>query len=174
MRNVDRTPPLTVIAYAVIGVGAGLLLQVFLSSRGYAAFIPPLSLPVTLAVIGGAVLVVGLVLRRAVTRETGGNVNPFTAVRILAAARAAQFAGALFGGFGAGLALQLLTRSVPAPTATWLPMVLVFGAGVVLLVCGAIAEFLCRVPPDDEDRDLDAATDPEPGAPGDQPAYRNS
>lgn len=42
-------------------------------------------------------------------------------------------------------------------------MLLVLGAGIALLVCGLIAELLCRVPPQDpeEGQDLEA---------GDQPA----
>ncbi|MBK0417786.1 DUF3180 domain-containing protein [Leucobacter sp. CSA1] len=160
MRRVDRTSPLTVLAFAAAGVATGLLVQFFLSSRGRPPLVPPIPLPVTILILAVGILALGLVLRRATTRDTGGNVNPFTAVRILAAARAGQFAGALLGGFGGGLALSLLTRSVPAPTETWLPMLLVLASGVALVVCGVIAEHLCRIPPDDEERDADAADQP--------------
>jgi drug/metabolite transporter (DMT)-like permease len=142
-----RTSPLAIAAFAVVGLAGGLLLQFARSSWGQAPFVPPVSLAATLVVIAVVLLVLGIALRRAVTRDSGRPVNPFHAVRLLAGARAGQFAGALFGGFGGGLALQLLTRSVPPPVATWLPMLLVLGAGIVLTVCGVVAEALCRVPP---------------------------
>lgn len=163
MPKLQRTSPLAITAFAVVGLAVGLLVQFARSSWGLAPFVPPVSLAATLVVIGAVMLVLGIALRRAVTRRSGRPVNPFHAVRLLAGARASQFAGALFGGFGGGLALQLLTRSVPPPVASWLPMLLVLGAGIALLVCGLIAELLCRVPPQDpeEGQDLEA---------GDQPA----
>lgn len=158
MPKVERTPPLTVAAFAMTGAAVGLLVQVFRSSSGHAPLVPPVSLSITLAAMAAVLLILGIALRRAVTRDTGGNVNPFTAVRILAGARAGQFAGALFGGFGAGLALSLLGRSVAAPTATWIPMVLVLGSGALLLGCGIVVERLCRIPPDDSEENGEPAT----------------
>lgn len=149
MRRLQRTSPLSVAAFAAVGIAAGLLVQVFRSARGSAPLVPPLSLAATLLVMAAVLVVLAVLLRRAVTRASRRPVNPFHAVRLLAGARAGQFGGALLGGFGAGLALQLLTRSVMPPTSTWVPMLLVAGAGVVLAVCGVIAEALCRVPPDD-------------------------
>lgn len=176
MPRLQRTSPLALAAFTAVGLAAGLLLQFARSAWGVAPFVPPISLAATLVVIAVVLLVLGIALHRAVSRGSGERsggarrpaqgpsgkpVNPFHAVRLLAGARAAGFAGALFGGFGGGLALQLLTRSVPPPAGTWLPMLLVLGGGVVLTVCGVIVEGLCRVPPDD----------PEPGAgPGAGPA----
>lgn len=171
----QRTSPLAIAAFAAVGVAAGLLLQFARSSWGLAPFVPPLSLTATLTVIAVVLLILGIALHRTVTRgreEASGRrepsgprkpVNPFHAVRLLAGARAAAFAGALFAGFGGGLALQLLTRSVAPPAGTWLPMLLVLGAGVVLTVCGLIVEALCRVPPDDSEPGAEedtAAPDP--------------
>ena len=149
MTRQQRTSPLWVLAFAVAGVAAGVLIQVFLSARGSAPLVPPISLAITLLVTAGVLIVLAVMLRRSVTRASQRPVNPFHAVRLLAGARAGQFAGALFGGFGAGLILQLFTRSVMPPAATWVPMVLVIAAGVVLWVCGVIAESLCKVPPVD-------------------------
>ncbi|WP_449278141.1 DUF3180 domain-containing protein [Leucobacter sp. GX24907] len=156
----SHVSPLVLAAATALAAAAGVLLQVARSSRGYAPLIPPLTLPATLVLFALAVLVLGLMLRRAVRRETGGNVNPSTAVLILAAARASLFVGVVFGGFGAGLALSLLGRSVPAAVGTWLPMVLVLGAGLVLAVCGVIAERCCRIPPP-EDGEGEAEEGPE-------------
>ncbi len=168
------TSPLATLAFAVSGGGAGLLLHVYRSSRGFPLFVPPLSLPLTLLVVAAAVLVMALILRRRVTRDTGGNVDPFTAIRILAGARASQFAGGLFAGFGAGLLVPALLRSVAPAASAWAPIAFVAGAGLVLLIAGAIAERLCRVPPSQGDQH-DGPTDGSPeSGPADQPAFRDS
>lgn len=164
MTRMQRTSPLTVATFAAIGTAVGLLVQFARSTRGLAPLVPPVSIAATLTLIGVVLLVLAIMLHRAVrphdddrssSAERGGparrRVNPFHAVRLLAGARASQFAGALFAGFAVGLALQLLTRSIMAPSATWLPMVLVIASGIVLIVCGIIAELLCRVPPSDSD-----------------------
>lgn len=153
MASMQRTSLLVISAFAAVGLAVGLLLQLARSTQGQAALVPPISLSLTLVVLGGVLLVLGVSLRRAVTRKSGKMVNPFHAVRLLAGARAGQFVGALFGGFGAGLALQLLSRSVIPPASTWLPMVIVLAAGIVLGVCGYIAESLCRVPPNEPETD---------------------
>lgn len=151
MPSVQRTSRLAIAAFAVVGAVVGLLLQLARSAKGQAPIVPPLSLALTLLVLGGVLLWLAIALRRAVVRKSKKPVNPFHAVRLLAGARAGQFVGALIGGFGGGLALQLLSRSVMPPAATWAPMLFVLGAGIVLLVCGIIAELLCRVPPDEGD-----------------------
>ncbi|MBN9613394.1 MAG: DUF3180 family protein, partial [Actinobacteria bacterium] len=171
----QRTPILSVIAFAVAGVAIGLLLQLMRSAQGSAPLVPPITLAATLLVIAAVLLVLAILLHGAVSggavsggavsggavsngagsRGAGSSgaasrssdrrrakkpVNPFHAVRLLAGARAGQFAGALFAGFGGGSLLQLLTRSVMAPAETWVPMMLVLTSGVILLICGIIAE----------------------------------
>ncbi len=153
-----------------MGAAIGLLTQFVLSNRGAPPLVPPLSLPVTLVLIGAVLLGFGIRLRRTVAKRAG-DVNPFHAVRLLAAARAGQLVGGLLGGFGAGLALSLLGRSIPAPTATWLPMLLAFVGGAILVACAAVAEHLCRVPPGGDDADS-AEHDADPSGPVDQAAFR--
>ncbi len=169
MRRIERLNPLAVLAAAAIGVAIGLVVQFALSSRGNPPLVPPLSLPATLVLISAILLGFGIRLRRNVAKRAGA-VNPFHAVRLLAAARAGQLVGAALGGFGGGLALSLLGRSVPAPTATWLPMVLALAGGVVLVAGAMIAERLCRVPPGESGGE-EAGPEGEPG-PADQAAYR--
>ena len=111
-QNLQRTSPLASATCAVIGIGVGLLVQLFRSTKGQAPLVPPLSLTLTLLLFGAVLLVLAISLRRAVNRQSGKRVNPFHAVRLLAGARTAQFVGALSGGLGGGLALQLLSRSV--------------------------------------------------------------
>lgn len=163
MIRLQRISPLTLVTVGVIGLGVGLLLQFLQSSRGMAPFVPPLSLSFTLLVLGAVLVTLGVALRRAVTRRSTSQVNPFHAVRLLAGARAGQIVGALLAGFGAGLALQLLTRTVLPPATTWVSPVLVFAGGIVLLVCGVIAEMLCKVPPKDPDSEGEhTQSEPEP------------
>lgn len=163
MPKLERTSVLTVAAFGVAGLAAGVLVQVFNSTRGDAPFVPPVSLPATLLVIAAVVLGLGIALRRAVTRASARPVNPFHAVRLLAGARASQFAGSLLGGFGLGLLVQVMTRSVVPPSPIWVPMLLVAVSGIVLLVAGALAEWLCRVPPDGSDTELEDESGPEAG-----------
>jgi len=162
----QRVSPLSIAACAVVGLAVGLLAQFARSTWGLAPLVPPVSLAATLAVIAVVLLVLGIALHRAV-RHRERQVNPFHAVRLLAGARAGMFGGALFAGFAGGLALQLLSRSVPAPPSTWWPILLVLGAGIVLTVCGIIVERLCRIPPDEPEADgeNDSAADLSPGAP---------
>lgn len=185
MKKMQRTSPLSVLTFAVVGIAIGLLVQFARSSQGQAPLVPPVSLAFTLLVIAAVLLVLAILLHRAVrsgdsssSENSNGSrnrqprrrpVNPFHAVRLLAGARAGQFAGALFGGFGGGLALQLLARSVMPPSATWLPMILVLGAGAALVVCGVIAEWLCRVPPEGPESEGDAEGTGS-GAPSENPA----
>lgn len=168
MRESDQTKPLAIIAAAAIGAAIGLVVQFGLSGRGAPPLVPPLSLAAMLVLIAAVLLTLGIRLRRNVVKRPGA-INPFHAVRLLVTARAAQLVGGLLGGFGGGLALSLLGRTVPAPTGTWVPMVLALAGGVILVVCAAITEHLCRVPPGDGD--APEVEDPEPG-PADQAAYR--
>lgn len=149
MRKANRTSLAALALTAVIGVAVGWLLQLGLVSRGIPTLVPPLSLPVTLAIVGAVLLVFGIRLRRTVRRRPG-DVNPFHAVRLLVTASAAQFVGTFFGAFGAGLWLALASRSVPPPASIWFPMLATLLGGAVLVACAMIAEYLCRVPPGDE------------------------
>lgn len=169
MRRIDRLSPLAILAAAAIGVAIGLVIQFALSSRGNPPLVPPLSLPATLVLIAAILLGFGIRLRRNVMKRAGA-INPFHAVRLLAASRAGQLVGGVLGGFGGGLALSLLGRSVPAPIGTWLPMVLVVASGAVLVICAVISERMCRVPPGNGAGEADNP-DPEAG-PADQAAYR--
>jgi len=156
VNRMHRTSPLTITAFAAVGIAVGLLLQLLRSAQGYPPFVPPLTLAATLVVLAAVLIVLALLLRRAVHHADRYPVNPFHAVRLLAGARAAQFAGALFGGFGAGSLLQLLGRSVMPPSTSWAPMLWLLLAGAVLVVCGIIAELLCRVPPRDDDGEAES------------------
>jgi hypothetical protein len=57
--------------------------------------------------------------------------------------------GALLFGFGLGITLFLITRSVvPAIDTVWLALATAIGAGL-LCAGGLVAEHFCTLPPDD-------------------------
>ena len=57
----------------------------------------------------------------------------------------------LRAGWGLGILVYLVTRSVlPASSAIWLAVAATVG-GVVLLVAGLVAEHLCTLPPPEDD-----------------------
>lgn len=151
MSKLQRTSPLTVLAFAVSGSAVGFLTQVALSSFGKPPLVPPISLALTLLMLGAVLVTLAVLLRRAVAQEGAGHVNPFHAVRLLAAAKASQFAGALLGGFALGLLVQVLTRSVVPSASTWAPMLASVIAAILLVIFAALAEHLCKVPPSDPD-----------------------
>lgn len=174
MRKIERMSPLALLAAAAIGAACGLLVQFVLSNRGNSPLVPPTSLTATLTLIALILLMLGVQLRRAVAKRPGA-INPFNAVRLLAAARAGQLVGALLGGFAGGLLLSLWGRSVPAPAATWLPMVLALGSGMLLVACAIVTERLCQVPPGDDGADGSEQGDGHSapsGGPADQAAFR--
>lgn len=145
---------------AVTGFACGLLLQLWLSSRGAAPGVPPVSLTASLVVLAGVLLALGWVLRRALRAETMQQINPFHAVRVLAGARAGQLLGALSAGAGGGMLVQILTRTVVPGAGVWGPMASLAAAGLLLLLCGVIVERWCQVPPP-ADHDPDGV-DPAP------------
>src|SRR5690554_6530300 len=143
-----RLSILTLLLCGIIGAGAGLLTQTYRSGVGFAPLSPPLSLPASLLVIAIVLFILAHRLKKAIASERKTTVNPFHAVRLLAAARAAQFTGCLFAGFGVGLIVTILNRISQLSVTVWLPMVLTTVMAVVLLIAGIIAENACRIPPE--------------------------
>ncbi len=144
-----RTHTSTVIAFVLGGLVAGYLVDLAVVSSGAKAIVPPLSLPVTLT--GVAVVVVALAwpIRRAVKGKATKHIDPFRAMRIAVLAKACSLSGALVFGFGVGITLFLITRSVVPPADTvWLALATAIGAAL-LLAGGLVAEAFCTLPPDD-------------------------
>ncbi|WP_022893699.1 DUF3180 domain-containing protein [Agromyces subbeticus] len=144
-----RTHASIVIAFVLAGLVAGYLIDLAIVSNGSKAIVPPISLPITLA--GVAVLVVAFAwpVRRAVKGKATKHLDPFRAMRTAVLAKACSLSGSLILGFGLGIALFLLTRSVvPTAGTVWLAFGTAIGAAL-LLAGGLIAEFFCTLPPDD-------------------------
>ena len=146
-----RTRPSLLLLLALLGGGAGWLLETVLVSAGRPAFIPSYPLAIALAGIGVIVVLIARPVYRAVRRTATTRVDPFYATRAVVLAKASSLTGALFGGVALGVLVFLLTRSV-VPTGAAVAMTIVTVAGsIILLAGGLIAEKMCTLPPDDED-----------------------
>jgi hypothetical protein len=148
---VKRTRATPLIGLAVGGIVVGFLLEIGAAATGAAILIPPLSLPVTLVVIAAIVVGFAIPIRRATHGKSKRMIDPFRAMRVAVLAKASSLSGALLAGWGLGILVYLVTRSVlPATSAIWLSVAAAVG-GVVLLVAGLVAEYLCTLPPPEDD-----------------------
>ncbi len=157
-----RTSPLILIVFAAVGAIAGYLIDHTLTTAGMPTFLPSTLLPVMLVLLSIGIVVVAWPVRRSV--RSGTRIDPFRALRIATLARAASLLGALAAGFGAGLALYLLSRPVPAQVGSIMVTIALVGSAVVLIAAALVAEWFCTLPkdPDEPARD-DPAAEPEPG-----------
>ncbi len=154
----NRTHPLHLIVLAVLGAVAAWLLETGLAASGRAVLIPPVTLAIALVLIGAIVLVMALPVRRVSRKVPGARVDPFYATRVVMLAKASALSGALLAGAGVGIAVYLLGRAVPGVGSISLAFAGAVGA-VLLLVGGLVAEHMCAIPPDDDDRQ-DGRPDP--------------
>lgn len=147
-----RTRPVILVLFAVVGAGAGLLLQVVLAAAGTAGVSAPFTLALSLAVIGVLVVVFAVPVRRAVRDREKHRVDPFYATRVVILAKASSIAGSLLFGATSAVVAYLLTRPVVAAVGSIFTSGAAVAGSVVLLVCGLVAENMCSLPPDDEDK----------------------
>ncbi len=143
-----RTNPLHLALLAVLGGGAGWLLETALATSGRPVLIPPFTLAVALVLIGVIIVVMALPVRRV---SRGGRIDPFYATRVVMLAKASSLAGALLAGAALGIAGYLLSRSVlPGVGSITMAFAAAVGA-IALLAAGLVAEQMCTIPPDDDD-----------------------
>lgn len=148
-----RTHPTTLVALGLVGIVVGYLIELAAAAAGAAVFVPSISLPVTLVIVAALVVALALPIHRAVTGKSRRRVDPFRAMRTAVLAKACALAGAVLTGYGGGVLLYLISRSVlPASTSIW-AAVAAAGGAVILLVAGLVAEFFCTLPPDDDPED---------------------
>ncbi|NEN04636.1 DUF3180 domain-containing protein [Diaminobutyricibacter tongyongensis] len=146
-----RTRPTPLIGLGVAGLVIGFLVELGAAGAGLAVFIPPLSLPITLVAIAVIVIAFAIPIRRATHSKTRTRIDPFRAMRVAVLAKACSLSGALLTGSGIGVLAYLLSRSVlPASGAIWQAVAATVGAAI-LLAAGLVAEYLCTLPPEDDD-----------------------
>jgi len=160
---VKRTSAAVLWVVGLVLVGVGLLTDAALAASGNALLVPPITLSVTLAVIGGVVVALAWPIRRAVKGTAKLRMDPFRAARTAVLAKACSLVGAVFAGFATGMLVFVLTRSVVADASSiWLTALAVIG-GLILLGCGLVAEWFCTLPPpsdDDAEAERRRRTDP--------------
>jgi hypothetical protein len=123
-------------------------------SQGGGRHTPVLGVPalITLLVVALISLSFGLRIRKDRERKPAERMDPLAAARILVLAQAGAFAGALFGGWHAGVLVQVLTRPVSAG-GVLRDAVLMVVAGAVMVGIGLLVESWCRITGDGDDSD---------------------
>ncbi len=146
-----HTSPALLLALALFGGAAGFGIQTVLAAMSMAKVRPEYTLALSLVVIAALVIVLAIPVRRAVRGRLGRRIDPFYATRVVVLAKACSIAGALLAGAAVGFLADLVLRGAPSGDSL-ARILVVLGGCIVLLVGGLVAEFLCRVPPrDDED-----------------------
>ncbi|WP_051191742.1 DUF3180 domain-containing protein [Microbacterium luticocti] len=146
-----RTHPVSLVVAAVLGGGAGYLLDQLLTAAGRATFTPMVSLPIMLVVLGVLVVALAIPIRRATQGRSHAAVNPFRAVRIAMLAKASSLLGAVFGGVGIGLILFLFSRPAEPSIGSLSAQIATVVCAALLVAAGLIAEHLCTIRKDDDD-----------------------
>ncbi len=146
-----RTRVTTLVILGVGGAAIGALGELALVSSGRPIVNLPITLAIALAVIGGIVVSLAVPILRMTRATNAPRVDPFYATRILMLAKACAVTGALVAGVGVGVLAYLLTRSVVGVGSVTQAIAAIVGAGV-LLAGGLVAEHMCRVPPEDDDK----------------------
>ncbi|MGH3691976.1 MAG: DUF3180 family protein [Microbacterium sp.] len=154
-----RTSVGVLVVLALLGGGAGFLLDHLLTAAGRVTFTPSLLLPVLLVLIAAAALGVAWPVRRSV--RSGIRIDPFRALRAATLARASSLLGAIMAGFGAGLLLFLLSRPVVPQVGSTVAMLALIGSAIVLVIAALVAEQFCTLPKDPDDSEPRDRT-PEP------------
>ena len=149
-----RTSALTLAVFAVVGLAAGIAVQVGLAQSGQPGVRPPLTLAIGLSLIGLVDIVLAWPIRKVAKGTAKVSVDPFYATRVVVLAKASSIAGALLAGAAAGFILYLLSRTVP-PVGSIGFFISMFAGASVLMVCGLVAEHMCKLPPDDPEETQD-------------------
>lgn len=104
----------------------------------------------TVVLISGATLFLGLRVRRWQQGNRDRELDPIAAARTLVLAQAAAYAGSLLLGWHAGIFLEQvpLWSLRPGHTATWAALAMIAG-GALMIAVGLLVERFCRLPPDD-------------------------
>ena len=146
-----RTRPVTLIALALIGGVGGFLVQLILGSASQPKLRPEYTLAITLLFIAAIVIALAVPVRRATRASVRRHIDPFYATRVVVLAKASALGGALLTGVGAGFLVELVVRAGSPSADTLLRVLAMIGAAVALLASGLVAEYLCTVPPGDEE-----------------------
>jgi len=147
---------------ALIGAAAGFVVDHALTVSGRPTFMPSVSLPIMLVVLGGITLALAWPIRQATRSSTAAPVNPFRALRVAILAKASSLVGAGVLGFAVGLGAYLLTRPIDPPLGSLATIIATAVCAAVLVGASLVAEHFCTLPKDDDDEH--SGSDAGPGA----------
>lgn len=116
----------------------------------------------TVLLISGATLFLGLRVRRWQQGNRDRELDPIAAARTLVLAQATAYAGSLLLGWHAGIFLEQvpLWSLRPGHPATWSALAMIAG-GVLMISVGLLVERFCRLPPDDPNGNGGTAAGPD-------------
>lgn len=147
----------TLLGFYLVVAGLSTVFLRWLLIRGTDPLPVPLSVTIVLALIAATVLFLGLRVRRWV--RTGEHFDPIGATRTLALGQAAALVGAMQAGY---FTAQIITvfDSWPAPDAQDVTYRAISAmiAAAALVTAGLIAQWSCRVPPEEDDPTNSAPT----------------
>ncbi|GAA4675380.1 DUF3180 domain-containing protein [Frondihabitans cladoniiphilus] len=147
-----RTRPSTIVSIAVVALVAGFAFDAVLASHQRPTAIPPLALGLVLFAIAAIVLSLAVPVYRVAHGRTHEPIDAYYATRVVLMAKACSIAGVLFGGVFGGLIAYMASRGVGVPVTSLVPTLVGTIGGAVLLAAGLVAEYMCTVPPSDDDR----------------------
>ena len=150
-----RTRVSTLVVFVAVGAAAGFLAQVALAAGSLPKYQPEFTLALSLLFIAGIAIALAVPIRRATRATVPTRIDPFHATRVVLFAKASRIVGALLTGGAVGLLAELVTRSGGLNSDSLLRSLAVLGGAITVLVAGLVSEFLCTVPPDDDDRDAE-------------------
>lgn len=153
-----RTSAITLVTVAFIGGAVGWLVQLGLAASGRPIIAVPLTLPLALAAIGVIVVLLARPIRNMTRGTAAAPVDPFFATRVVMLAKASAISGGLITGAGLGMLGYLLSRAVTPSIGSLAPPIAAIVGAATLLTCGLIAEYMCRIPPRDDEDDDDGDT----------------
>lgn len=146
-----RTTIVSLVTLAIVGGVGGGFLETALAAAGSRIMLPLISLGLALLAIGILVIVLARPIQRLTRGKASQPIDPFYATRVLVLAKASALSGALFTGFGAGVLIFLLSRSVEPGVGSTAQAVVASVGAAALLAGGLIAEHMCTIPPNDDD-----------------------
>ncbi|GHF25113.1 DUF3180 domain-containing protein [Pseudolysinimonas yzui] len=152
-----RTRISTIVILITVGAAAGFLVQVALAAGSLPKFRPEYTLALSLLFIAGITIALAVPIRRATRATVRTRIDPFHATRVVLFAKASSIAGGLLTGAAAGLLAELLVRNGGLNTDSLLRSLAVLVGAIAVLVAGLVGEFLCTVPPGDDEGKTDPA-----------------
>ncbi|MFC3996065.1 DUF3180 domain-containing protein [Nocardiopsis sediminis] len=137
----------------IIVVGAAIAYLVVDLAYGSVPLLVPWTAIPTLALLAVGEGITAWHTRRRIRRATGTTpIEPLSAARLVALAKASALFGALAVGVFGGAALALLDRlNAASARADAITCAGTLAAGGLLLAAGLLLEHACRVPPEDEE-----------------------